>query len=73
MTIYPDYAQGYLALGELLLYQSKVSEAVPALQKAVSLQPQNPRAHALLAKALEASGRHDEALEELKRAGAQNP
>jgi Tfp pilus assembly protein PilF len=55
------------------LYQSKVNDALLPLQKAVSLQPANPRAHAVLAKALEASGRHDEAVEELKRAGAQNP
>ena len=73
VSIYPEYAEGFLALGEVLFYQSKLDDALAQLQKAVSLEPANPHAHAVLAKALEAKGRHAEAVEEWKRAGAQNP
>ncbi|MBZ5627256.1 MAG: sulfatase-like hydrolase/transferase [Acidobacteriia bacterium] len=70
VSIYPEYAEGFLALGEVLLYQSKLDDALTQLQKAVRLEPANPHAHAVLAKALEAKGRHAEAVEEMKRAGA---
>lgn len=37
--------QPYLDLGTLLLDEGKPDEALPALQQAVALDPQNPRAH----------------------------
>ncbi|HEX6905656.1 MAG TPA: tetratricopeptide repeat protein, partial [Terriglobales bacterium] len=62
------YEPAHLALGEVLLYQGKVDEALAELRQAVELAPNDPRTHAALAKALEAAGRHAEAVEEMKRA-----
>jgi cytochrome c-type biogenesis protein CcmH/NrfG len=56
-------------MGEVLLYQGKADEAIAALRKAISLAPDDPKAHRALAKALQAKGLDQEAQEELKKAG----
>ena len=43
--------QPYLDLGVLLLEESKPDQALPQLQKAVAMDPKNPRAHEELAQA----------------------
>lgn len=48
----PD-PQPYLDLGTLLLQESKPDQALSSLQQAVSLAPQNPRAHEQLGQAFE--------------------
>ena len=55
-TIAPDYAPGHRALGEVLLYQGQVDDALTELRRAVELAPQDPGNHAALAKALSAKG-----------------
>ena len=45
-------------------------DAVAELRQAVQISPNDPAPHAALAKALEAAGRHAEAMEEMKRAAA---
>ena len=62
------YAPGHVALGELLLYQGKVDDAVAELRTAVGLAPENARAHAALAKALDAKGLPEEAQQEMRKA-----
>jgi choline-sulfatase len=49
LRINPDHYRASLLLGRLLGIQNKPSEALPFLQKAVSLQPQSPDAHKFLA------------------------
>jgi len=56
-----------------LVSRREVDQALTALRKAVSLAPENPKAHRSLAKALDAKGLHQEAQEELRRAQRQPP
>jgi tetratricopeptide (TPR) repeat protein len=49
LRINPDHYRASLLLGRLLGIQNKPSEALPFLEKAVSLQPQSPDAHKFLA------------------------
>ena len=44
VTISPDYAAGHRALGEVLLYQGQVDDAITELRRAVELAPQDPAA-----------------------------
>jgi tetratricopeptide (TPR) repeat protein len=64
----PEFARGYRALGDTLVYQGKVDEAIVDLRKAVQLTPDDPQVHESLAKALEAKGLTGEAAEERQRA-----
>ena len=73
VAIYPDFAPGYRATGELLLYQGQVREALEQLRLAVRLAPEDAQARLSLAKALEAAGRPAEAQEERRRAQALMP
>ncbi|MBI3483684.1 MAG: sulfatase-like hydrolase/transferase [Acidobacteria bacterium] len=73
VAISPDYAPGYEAMGEVLLFQGQVDQAIEALRKAVSLAPDSAKAHRALAKALQAKGLDQEAQEELKKAGPPPP
>ena len=68
VTIYPDFAPGYKALGEMLVYQGKLDEGVKELRTAVRLAPGDPRNHEALAKALQAKGLSIEAAEEMRKA-----
>ena len=55
------FAEAYLGLGSSLSSEKRFTEAVPALETAVKLQPENPVAHYELATALNRSGRKEEA------------
>ena len=68
VTIAPEYAPGHRALGEILLYQGQVDDALSELRRAVELAPQDPGNHAALAKALSAKGLTAEAEEEMRKA-----
>jgi len=60
-------------LGELLLYQGQVDEALAELRRAVELEPRDPGTHAALAKALAAKGLSAEADEEARKAQQARP
>jgi tetratricopeptide (TPR) repeat protein len=68
ITINPDFAPGYRALGEMLVYQGKLDEGLKELRAAARLAPDDPRVHESLAKALEAKGLHAEASQEQRKA-----
>jgi len=63
-------ARSHRALGETLLYQDKLDEALVELRRAVELAPQEPSVHESLAKALAAKGLNAEAEQEMRRAQA---
>lgn len=48
LGIHPDYVGGYVALGRILFQAKRFDEAVPVLQKAVSVSPENLLAYQLL-------------------------
>ncbi len=60
--------QPYLDLGSLLRHQGHAEEALPYLERAAHADETNPMAHQEFALGLEAVGRYDEAIGELKRA-----
>jgi len=68
VAVYPDYAEGQGALGEVLLYAGQNDEAILHLKRAIELVPENPRNHASLARALTAKGMTAEAEVELQKA-----
>src|SRR5437667_7172033 len=55
-----SFGDAFLGLGSSLMSQRKFSEAVPPLETAVKLEPQNPAAHYNLAVAYTRSGRKQE-------------
>ena len=77
------FADAYLGLGTSLMTQKNYAAAIPPLEMAVKLQPQNPAGHYSLATAYARSGRKEDAEREFalhqqtaERAGgqgAQNP
>jgi arylsulfatase A-like enzyme/cytochrome c-type biogenesis protein CcmH/NrfG len=69
----PEFARGHRALGETLLYQGKIDDAIVELRRAVELAPDEPAMHESLAKALEAKGLTAEAEVERRRAGKPGP
>jgi Tfp pilus assembly protein PilF len=73
LSIAPDYALGHRGLGEVLLYQGHVDDALTELRRAVELAPQDPGNHVALAKALSAKGLNDEAQEEMRKAQQGRP
>ncbi len=62
-----------VALGQGLLYQNKVGDAVAELRQAVQLAPNDPAPHAALAKALKAKGLDSEAEQEMQKAASSRP
>jgi tetratricopeptide (TPR) repeat protein len=56
----------HLAEGKKLLAENRYGEAEHELAEVVSLSPDDPQAHILLAQALEAEGKHPEAAGELQ-------
>lgn len=58
------FADAFLGLGTALVSAGRYAEAVPPLEQAVKLQPQNPIAHFTLANALNRSGKKEEAQRE---------
>ena len=73
VTVYSDFARGRRALGETLLYEGKVDEALAELRQAAELAPDEPAMHESLAKALDAKGMTAEAESERQRAQGQKP
>jgi Flp pilus assembly protein TadD len=64
---------GHRGLGEALLYQGQVDDALTELRRAVELSPLDPGNHAALAKALSAKGLDTEAQEEMRKAQQGRP
>jgi len=68
----PDAANA--RLGEVLLRAGNAAEAVAAIRRAVSIEPDNARYLQLFGEALEANGSADQSvIEELRRIAAQQP
>jgi tetratricopeptide (TPR) repeat protein len=61
-----QHIDAHLAQGKKLLGESRYGEAERELAEVVSLSPSDPQVHILLAQALEAEGKHQEAAEELQ-------
>lgn len=55
------FAEAYLGLGSAFMAERRYEDAVPPLQTAVKLQPDNPAAHYNLATALSRTGHKEEA------------
>ena len=67
MTIYPDYAEGHRALGDVLAYAGQPDEAIVHLRRAIALDPGDPRPHVSLARVLAAKGLNTEAEAEMQK------
>ena len=65
-------ARAALIFGQALMLQNRVAEAIPALQRAAR-RGDDPATETLLATALAAAGRRDEALDQLRRTTARRP
>ncbi len=68
VTIYPDFAPGYKALGEMLVFQGHSQEGIAQLRTAARLAPRDPQIHEALAGALRATGNYVEAEREAQKA-----
>lgn len=62
IDLHPEYIGGYVALGKLLCSQKRFAEALPFLNKAAQLSPENLLAHELLGQAFIELGKPQEAL-----------
>jgi tetratricopeptide (TPR) repeat protein len=62
-----------VAEAETLLAEGKVAEAISRLRSVIRLDPSNPRAHRLLAEALERTGAVNEAIGEYRIAAEKDP
>ncbi len=69
----PDNAKSWFYLGQFLVNQDRIEEAVPPLQKALTLRPGLRYAHLLLAECAYRQGRMEEALDHLKQEDAVSP
>jgi pentatricopeptide repeat protein len=70
LAIQPDNAATLMGLGFALIANNKPADAIPVLEKAVSLSPGSPAAIGILIRAYAHAGRHSDAmrlLAELKR------
>jgi Flp pilus assembly protein TadD len=61
-----EHIDAHLAEGKKFLAENRYGEAERDLAEVVSLSPNNPQAHLLLAQALEAEGKHHEAEAEIQ-------
>ena len=66
----PSFAAAWANLGAILHKQDRVEEALPALRRALELEPQHLQARLNLANALEQASRLDEAEEQLRPGSA---
>ncbi len=64
----PAFAWGYYHLGRVLLMQGRAEEAVVVLEQALAIQPLEPDIHRVLARALQAVGRKEQAQGHLREA-----
>jgi lipoteichoic acid synthase len=69
----PDYADGYAALIDVNIWDGKANAALALANKAVAMYPRDPALVLAKAKALEASGKRDEALATLDALARINP
>lgn len=60
----PNFGDAFLGLGTSLLTEKKYAEAIPPLEVAVKLQPENPAGHYSLATAYTRTGRKEDAQKE---------
>ena len=60
-TLDAGFAEAYVGLGSALVAEKRYAEAVPPLETAVKLAPDDPMAHYNLATALSRVGRKEEA------------
>ena len=58
MLLLQEHIDAHLAEGRKLLADNRYGEAERELAEVVSLSPDDPQAHILLAQALEAEGKH---------------
>ena len=65
---YPDDFGAYFEIGALRMARLDSAEALPMIEKAVGIRPQDPEARNLLGSALVAVGRNTEAIEQFRAA-----
>src|SRR6267378_83699 len=68
IDVYPKHLLALLSLGEALLREDKVNEALPYLNRAVEVEPTSWRAHAISAEAYLRQGSTEEAVGQAERA-----
>ena len=68
IDVYPKHLLALLSLGETLLRENKVDEALPYLNRAVEVEPFSWRAHAISAEAYLRQGSTEEAVGQAERA-----
>ncbi len=73
VALNPDFAPGWLGLGQALHAQQRTSEALTALRKSAELAPAHAPTFVSLADALQTLGRLHDALPEYRRALAIDP
>jgi tetratricopeptide (TPR) repeat protein len=73
MAIDPQYADGFVNRGRVLIQEGDHEAAVPILERALRLDPGLASGHYFLALALKARGRYEETLEHLRAAAARFP
>lgn len=74
VELYPEYADAYVGLGEVMSAQGKQEEAVAAYQKALSIEPDEPRIHFGLGKIYyNEKGLYHEAVTEYQKAITLDP
>jgi tetratricopeptide (TPR) repeat protein len=62
--IYPAFGEAWTGLGRVLLDSGKAADAVPALETAAKLSPDNPTVHLALATAYQRTGHKEDATRE---------
>ncbi|MHC5746173.1 MAG: tetratricopeptide repeat protein [Nostoc sp.] len=73
LEVIPDDAQIHLQLGNALVRQNRLSDAIATYQTALQFHPENFEIHLELAKALEKDQKSDEAIASYQRAIELNP
>jgi tetratricopeptide (TPR) repeat protein len=59
VALYPSYTAGFAQLGEALAQEDKCDGAIPALERAIALNPFDPTPHCLLERCYGARGKKD--------------
>ncbi|HID38599.1 MAG TPA: tetratricopeptide repeat protein, partial [Calditrichaeota bacterium] len=71
--IKPDTSDGWIALGNFYMVEQKYAEAIPPLEKALQIDPNNTEAVSLLSQAYDLTGNQDKAIELYEKAMALQP
>ncbi len=69
----PQYADGFVNLGRVLVQEGDHDAALPVLERALALDPLIASGHYVLALAIKARGRYDDALAHLRAAAERFP